>query len=438
MTGQTPIGGDTSDRQGTGNEAVDVQEVEDRRGGDAATPRTPGALCGLRVLEIGSLIAGPFAGRLLGDFGADVIKIEAPGQPDPLRQWGQAEKDGHHVFWTVHARNKRCITLDLRRPEGREVFLRLVETSDVVVESFRPGTLERWGLDYEVLSSRNPGVVLARISGYGQTGPLSTRPGYASVAEAASGLRHANGYPGQAPPRMAVSLGDSLGGMFALQGILAALLERDRSGRGQIVDAALTEACLAIMESMVPDYDLAGHVRQPSGTRLDGIAPSNLYRSADGAWVVIAANQDTVFARLCAAMGRPDLPGDPRFVDHVARGHHQDEIDAIVGEWAGTLDAKLLVETLNVAGVVSGPVNTVAEVVHDPQLAARGLLVPHHDDRLGQSVLGVGMVPRLSATPGGVRWAGPAEPGSHNHEVYAELLAMTSAELGALAETGVI
>jgi formyl-CoA transferase len=398
----------------------------------------PGALDGTRVLELGTLIAGPFCGRLLADHGADVIKLEAPDRPDPLREWGQAEQDGHHFFWTVHARNKRCITLDLRRPEGQDLFLRLVDTADVLVESFRPGTLERWGLGPDVLAERNPGLVVARVSGYGQTGPLATKPGYASVAEAVSGMRHLNGFPGGPPPRAALSIGDSLAGMFAAQGVLTALLARGRTGRGQVVDAALSESCLALLESTIPDFSRTGLVRGPGGTRLEGLAPSNLYRCADDRWLIIAANQDTVFARLCAAMDRPDLVDDPRFATHTARGRNQDEIDAIVGDWAARYGADDLTTLLEDAGVVVGPVNTVAEVVDDPQFRARGMLVEHFDERVGADVLGPGVVPVLTGTPGSVRWAGPPRPGSHNAEVYGGLLGLADAEIEGLERAGVV
>lgn len=408
---------------------------------DAENPRP--ALDGIRVLELGTLIAGPFCGRLLADFGADVVKVEAPDRPDPLRVWGQAEQDGHHFFWTVHARNKRCVTLDLRVERGRELFLDLAETADVVVESFRPGTLERWGLGYDVLAARNPGLILARVSGYGQTGPHRERPGYASVAEAVSGMRHLNGFPGGPPPRTALSIGDSLAGMFAVQGVLAALHARDRpggpsEGRGQVVDVALTEACLALLESTIPDYAATGHVRGPGGTRLEGLAPSNLYRSADGRWLIIAANQDTLFARLCSAMGRPELATDPRFATHAARGRHQDEIDAIVAAWAAEHDAEDLSAILEAAGVVVGPVNTVAEVVADPQLRARGMLVPHRHEGIDADVLGPGVVPRLDGTPGRIRWSGPERPGTHNGEVFSDTLGIPARELAALAADGVI
>lgn len=398
----------------------------------------PGALDGIRVLEVGTLISGPFAARLLGDMGAEVIKIEPPGSPDPIRTWGQAEVDGHHFFWTVHARNKKCVTLNLRTPRGRELFCDLAARCDIIVENFRPGTLEKWNLGYEVLRERNPGIILVRVSGYGQTGPDAGKAGYASVAEAVSGLRHMNGFPGGPPPRLALSLGDTLAGMFATQGALAALYRRTVTGEGQVVDVALTEACLAVQESTIPDYDAGGVIRGPSGTRLEGIAPSNIYRSADGSWVVIAANQDTVFARLCAAMDRPELASDVRFVDHVARGRNQDEIDGIIGEWAAQRQPDDIIDTLSAAGVIAGPINTVADVVRDPQFQARGMLVEHYDEAAGRTVLGPGVVPVLSATPGGVRSSGPARPGQHNNEVYGQLLGLGAEELAGLADEGVL
>ncbi|WP_396905259.1 CaiB/BaiF CoA transferase family protein [Mycolicibacterium phlei] len=397
-----------------------------------------GPLDGIRVLELGTLISGPFAGRLLGDMGAEVIKIELPNSPDPLRTWGQAELDGHRFFWTVHARNKKAVTLDLRKAAGRELFLDLVERSDIIVENFRPGTLEKWNLGYDVLRERNRGIILVRVSGYGQTGPEAHKAGYASVAEAASGLRHMNGFPGGPPPRLALSLGDTLAGMFAAQGAMAALYRRTVTGEGQVVDAALTEACLAVQESTIPDYDVGGVVRGPSGTRLEGIAPSNIYQAADGSWVVIAANQDTVFRRLCDAMGQPELATDERFVDHLARGRNQDELDRIIGEWAAQRQPDDIIETLSAAGVIAGPINTVAEVVKDPQLRARGMLVEHFDERVQRNVLGPGVVPVLSQTPGTVRSAGPARPGQHNEEIYCGLLGKTAAELEALHAEGVL
>jgi formyl-CoA transferase len=397
-----------------------------------------GPLEGLRVLELGTLIAGPFAGRLLGDMGAEVIKIEPPGAPDPLRTWGQAELDGHHFFWTVHARNKKAVTLDLRKGGGRELFLDLVEKSDIVVENFRPGTLEKWNLGYDVLRGRNRGIIVVRVSGYGQTGPDAHKAGYASVAEAASGLRHLNGFPGGPPPRLALSLGDSLAGMFAAQGALAALYRRGVTGEGQVVDVALTESCLAIQESTIPDYDVGGVVRGPSGTRLEGIAPSNIYRSADGSWVVIAANQDTVFARLCQAVGRPELAADDRFATHGARGRNQDELDKIIGDWAARRPPGEIIETLSNAGVIAGHINTVAEVVEDPQLRARGMIAEHWDERVERSILGPGIVPVFSESPGRIRNAGPARPGQHNDDVYIGLLGKAAEELDELRAEGAL
>jgi formyl-CoA transferase len=399
----------------------------------------PGPLAGLRLIELGTLLAGPFAGRLLGDMGAEVIKIEAPGQPDPLRDWGQARYEGRTLWWPVQSRNKKCITLNLREPRGQELLLELVRGADVVCENFRPGTLERWNLGYDRLSDVNPGLVLARVSGYGQTGPYAERAGYASVAEAMGGLRYINGFPGEAPPRTGISLGDSLAAMFAVQGILAALYHRDAlgGGRGQVFDVSLMEASFALLESAVPEYDRLGIVRQPSGTGIKGVAPSNIFKSRDGLWVVIAANQDTVFRRLCEAIGRPELADDPRYATHIARGENQEEIEGIVADWARERDAAEIDRVLNEAGVVCGPIYTVAEIFRDPQYAAREMLVEHVDPEFGPYI-GPGIVPKFSDTPGAVRWSGTWEHGSHNEEVYSGLLGLSDAELGRLREDGVI
>jgi formyl-CoA transferase len=399
----------------------------------------PGPLAGLRVIELGTLLAGPFAGRLLGDMGAEVIKVEAPGKPDPLREWGQARYEGRTLMWPVQARNKKCVTLDLRTSRGQELLLELVRVADVLTENFRPGTLERWGLGYERLSEIHPGLVLARISGYGQTGPYAGRAGFASVAEAMGGLRHINGFPGEAPPRTGVSLGDSLAAMFAVQGILAALYHRDAlgGGRGQVVDVSLMESSFAMLESTVPEYDRLGIVREPAGTNLVGIAPSNIFRSRDDLWMVIAANNDNLFGRLCDAMGLPELADDPRFATHVARGENQEEIEGIVAEWAARHDAVEIDRVLNEAGVVCGPIYTVAEIFQDPQYAAREMLVEHVDPEFG-SYVGPGIVPKFSETPGAVRWSGTWEQGSHNEEVYCGVLGLSDAELGRLREDGVV
>jgi len=413
-----------------------------RAGAEPVTERgaTHGPLTGMRMIELGTLLAGPFAGRLLGDMGAEVLKVEAPGKPDPLRDWGHARYEGRSLWWPVQSRNKKCITLNLREPRGQELLLELVRVADVVTENFRPGTLERWNLGYDRLSAANPGIVLARISGYGQTGPYAERAGFASVAEAMGGLRYINGFPGEAPPRTGISLGDSLAAMFAVQGILAALYRRDAlngDGRGQVVDVSLMEASFALLESAVPEYDRLGIVRQPSGTGLKGVAPSNIFKSRDDTWVVIAANQDAVFRRLCDAMGRPELADDPRYATHLARGEHQDEVDGIVAEWAAQHDAHEIDRILNEAGVVCGPIYSIAEIFEDPQFRAREMLVEHVDPDFGPYV-GPGIVPKFSETPGVIRWSGTWEEGSHNEEIYCGLLGLSASELDGLREDGIV
>jgi formyl-CoA transferase len=412
---------------------------EDGTPADGPGTRGPGPLAGLRLIELGTLLAGPFAGRLLGDMGAEVIKVEPPGKPDPLRDWGQARYEGRTLWWPVQARNKKCITLNLRDQKGQELLRELVRVADAVTENFRPGTLERWNLGYEQLSAVNPRIVLARISGYGQTGPYAERAGYASVAEAMGGLRYINGFPDEPPPRAGISLGDSLAAMFAVQGILAALYQRDvlGHGRGQVVDVSLMEASFALLESAVPEYDRLGLVREPMGTHLKGIAPSNIFRSRDNLWIVIAANQDGVFRRLCDAMGRPELADDPRFATHVPRGENQEEIEGIVADWAAQHDAGEIDRILNEAGVVCGPIYTVAEIFADPQYKAREMLVEHVDPGFGPYI-GPGIVPKFSDTPGEVQWSGTWEEGSHNEEIFCGLLGLTDAELDALRKDSVV
>jgi formyl-CoA transferase len=394
-----------------------------------AAPREtdgPGPLAGVRAIELGMLLAGPFTGRLLGDMGAEIIKIEPPGQPDPLRDWGKARYKGRSLWWPVQSRNKKCCTLNLRTERGQELLLELVARSDVLVENFRPGTLEKWNLGPERLWQANPRLVIARVSGYGQTGPYGPRAGFASVAEAMGGIRHINGFPGEPPPRMHISLGDSLAGMFAAQGILAALYWRDAlgGGRGQVVDVSLMEACFALLESTVPEYDRLGIVRGPAGTGLQGVAPSNIFKSRDDKWMVIAANADNVFRRLCEAMGQPELADDPKFATHLARGENQEELEGIVAAWALQHDADEIDRILNEAGVICGPIYTVADIFEDPQYRAREMLVEHEDSDFG-TYIGPGIVPKFTETPGEVRWSGTWEEGSHNREVYGELLGLS-------------
>jgi formyl-CoA transferase len=398
----------------------------------------PGPLAGVRVIELGMLLAGPFTSRLLGDMGAEIIKIEAPGQPDPLREWGKARYEGRSLWWPVQSRNKKCCTLNLRTEKGQELLLELARQSDVLTENFRPGTLEKWNLGPEQLWEANPGLVIARISGYGQTGPYASRAGFASVAEAMGGIRFINGFPGEPPPRIHISLGDSLAGMFAAQGILAALYRRDvAGGRGQVVDVSLLESCFALLESTVPEYDRLRVVRGPGGTGLKGVAPSNIFQSRDGRWIVIAANADNVFRRLCEAMDRPELADDPRFATHLTRGDNQLAIEEIVSEWAGARDAAEIDRVLNDAGVICGPIYTIADIFEDPQFQARDMLLPHEDPEFGEYV-GPGIVPKFSETPCQVRWSAPWDEGSHNRDVYGGMLGLSDDDLAGLKAEGVL
>jgi crotonobetainyl-CoA:carnitine CoA-transferase CaiB-like acyl-CoA transferase len=410
----------------------------------AAEPRErdtsgSGPLAGIRVVELGQLLAGPFTGRLLGDWGAEVIKVEAPGQPDQIREWGKARYQGRSLWWPVQSRNKKCVTLNLRTEQGQQLLLELVKRSDVVTENFRPGTLEKWNLGWEQLSEANPRIILCRVSGYGQTGPYAKRAGFASVAEAMGGIRYINGFPGEPPPRMHISLGDSLAGMFAAHGILAALYWRDAlgGGKGQVVDVSLLESSFALLESMVPEYDRLGIVREPGGIHLKGIAPSSIFKSKDGKWIVIAANADNVFRRLCDAIGRPELADDPRFSTHLARGDNQDEIEGLIAEWASARSAKEIDRVLNEAGVICGPIYTIADIFEDEHYRAREMLLEHEDPEFGRYI-GPGIVPKFSETPGAVRWSATWEEGSHNREVYGGLLGLSDDELAALEEEGVL
>jgi len=397
-----------------------------------------GPLAGLRVLELGALLAGPFVGRLVADLGAEVVKVEAPDRPDPMRSWGQATYRGRSLWWPVLSRNKRCVTLNLRTSEGQALLLELVARCDAVVENFRPGTLERWNLGFDRLRTANPSIVLVRLSGYGQTGPYAERAGYAAAAEAMGGLRYVNGYPGQDPPRAGVSLGDSLAGMFATMGLLAALYNRDAlAGEGQVVDVSILESCFALMESAAPEFDLLGKVREPGGTRLPGIAPSNVFTASDSKKLVIAANQDSVFRRLCAAMDMPALADDPRYATHRARAEHQDELDAVIAEWAARLPAAEIAERLNAEGVVCAPIYSIEDIFADPHVREREMLVEHDDPELGR-YMGPGVLPKFSDTPGGVRWTGRWEPGADNEAVYGELLGLDGEALDGLRERGVI
>jgi formyl-CoA transferase len=399
----------------------------------------PGPLAGVRVIELGMLLAGPFTGRLLGDMGAEVIKVEPPGQPDPLREWGKARYQGRSLWWPVQSRNKKCVTLNLRTDQGQKLMLELVKHADVLTENFRPGTLERWNLAPDQLWESNPKLVIARISGYGQTGPYAPRAGFASVSEAMGGIRHINGFPDEPPPRMHISLGDSLAGMYAAQGILAALYKRDALGfgRGQVIDVSLLESSFSLLESTVPEYDRLGIVRGPGGTGLKGVAPSNIFKSSDDKWVVIAANADNVFRRLCEAMGQAELVDDDRFSTHLARGENQEELEGIVADWAGARDAAEIDRVLNEAGVICGPIYTIADIFEDEHYKARDMLLEHEDPEFG-TYIGPGLVPKFSETPSAVRWSAPWQEGSHNTDVYCGLLGLSHEDLASLREHDVI
>lgn len=397
---------------------------------------TEGPLAGLTVIEMGTLIAGPFCGQILGDFGATVIKLEDPGKGDPMRQWGRSLPMGHSPWWPVIGRNKRSVTLNLRDPEGQAIARKLIAGADVLIENFRPGAMEKWGLGYEALSTENPRLVMARVSGFGQTGPYAQRAGYALIGEAMGGLRYITGEPDRAPARAGISVGDSLAGLHAALGTMMALHARERTGRGQIVDAAIYESVLSVMENLITEYGLTGYVRERSGSVLPGIAPSNAYPTADGALVVIGANQDTLFKRLCEAMGRPELSADPRYAGHAARGENQAALDALIGAWTATLTATDLLALMEANGVAAGRVYRAPDMLDDPQFAAREAIVETPHPVFG-SVKMQNAFPKLSDTPGGVRWPGPGL-GEHTDEVLGERAGVSAEDLVKLRERGVI
>jgi formyl-CoA transferase len=395
-----------------------------------------GPLTGVRVIETGSLIAGPFCGQLLGDFGAEVIKVEDPGKGDPMREWGNQRPQGFSLSWPIIARNKKSVTCDLRKAGGQQLMRRLVEESDVLVENFRPGTLERWGLGYERLSAINPRLILVRVTGYGQDGPYAKRAGFGSVGEAMGGLRYITGEPGRAPSRTGVSLGDSLAGTFAALGAVMALFARQRTGQGQVVDSAIYEAVLALMEGLIPEWELAASRRERTGSVLPGVAPSNIYPTKDGSQVLIAANRDTVFNRLAEVMGRPELITDERYGTHGARGEHQAALDSLVTAWTSERRADEVLDRLHAAGVPAGLIYTAEEMLDDPHFKAREAIVRLVHHTLGEFPM-QNVAPRLSATPGSVRSLGP-ELGQHNEEIYGRLLRLDAETRARMHSEGVI
>ena len=394
--------------------------------------QTAGALSDLRVIEMGSLIAGPFCGQLLGDMGAEVIKIEPPGEGDPMRQWGR----GQPVWWEVIARNKKSVSINLRVPEGQALARRLIEGADILVENFRPGMLETWGLSPESLLAANPRLIIVRMSGYGQDGPYAQRTAFGLIGEAMGGWRHIVGDPDRPPSRMGVSIGDSLAATYGCLGALSALHHREKTGQGQIVDSALYEAVLQVMEALIPEYTVAGMTRERSGAILPGIAPSNVYTALDGDYL-IGANQDAIFGRLCAAMGQPELASDPRYATHVARGQNQAELDALINAWTGTLSVETLEALLIAHGVPAGRVYRAPEMLNDPHFAAREAILTLPHPRWGEIKM-QNVFPKLSKTPGGVRSLAPQSVGEHNADILGGRLGLSPDDLATLHRDGVI
>ncbi len=400
------------------------------------TKQDAGALSGLRVLELGHALAGPFAGYLLAGYGADVIKIEAPGTGDLIRKWRMMHGDTSY-WWYSLARNKKSITVNLRTDGGRDLVKRFVGSGiDVVIENFKPGRMESWGLGYDVLSALNPKLVMARISGYGQTGPSASKPGFANVAEAVAGLRYLTGEPGRPPVRSGVSVGDSMAGMHAAFGVLSALYARERTGRGQVVDVALNESILNHMESLIPEFDATGHVRERCGARLEGIVPSNTYRCGDGTFVAIGGNSNPIFKRLMNLVGRPDLADHPALKDNDGRVDHAAKLDEAIEAWTLKNTQADVVAALDDADVPGGPINNARDLATDPQLNARGAFdtVQLPD---GSSLKISGVFPKLSETPGKTRWPGP-ELGAHTDSVLTGVLGLSTEEVAALRKTGVV
>ncbi len=392
-----------------------------------------GALAGLRVVELGQLLAGPFCGQLLGDMGAEVIKVEPPGAGDPMRHWGLGSDK---VNWEVISRNKKSVSANLRVPEGQALVRRLIATADVLIENFKPGTLEKWGLGPEALHAETPGLIIARMSGYGQTGPYSDRAGFGGIGEAMGGWRYIVGEPDRPPSRMGISIGDSLTATYGCMGVLAALHSRHATGKGQVIDTALYEAVLQVMESVIPEYDHMGIIRERSGSILPGIAPSNVYRCRDGEFM-IGANNDMIFRRLCTAMGEPELADDPRYATHVARGHNQAELDARVNAWTGRHSIAEVEALMVEHSIPAGKVYRAPEMIADPHFQARAAIVEVETERFGPLKM-QNVVPRLSATPGSIRSPAPSQVGQHNDEIWGGLLGIDAAERTRLAATGVI
>ena len=396
-----------------------------------------GPLTGIRVLELGSFIAGPFAGQLLGDYGAEVIKIEPPKVGDPMRKWGHCDPNGHSYWWPAIARNKHSVAINLRSDEGREIVRRLALQSDVVLENFTPGRLSEWQLGYSDLAKENPGLIMTHVSGFGQTGPRATDPGFGSIGEAMGGIRHTTGWPDRQSTRAGISLGDAIASLFAVIGTMAALNERQRSGKGQEVDVAIYEAVFALMESTIADFELGGHIRGRTGSILPGVAPSNVYPTADGANVLIAGNADAIFRRICEVMQQPELADDPRYVDHEHRGTNQEELDDLIGAWTATFLVDDLEALLDTHAIPYGRIFTAPDMLSDPQFAARELIKRYEDEVLGQEVPMAAPVPMFSRTPAVIASTGP-ELGQHTEQVLQEVAGYSGEQIANMRERKVI
>jgi len=382
------------------------------------TSLTSGPLEGVRVIEMGSLIAGPYAGALFAQFGADVIKIEPPIIGDPLRKWRKMDGDTS-LWWYSQSRNKQSLTLNLKDPDAQEVLKRLVSEADVLIENFRPGTLEKWNLGWDALSKVNPRLVMLRVSGYGQSGPQAGKPGFAAIAEAIGGLRYLIGYPDRAPVRTGVSIGDTLASLYGVIGSLMALRHAEATGEGQVVDVSLVESVLAVTESLIPEYGADGTIRERTGSSLPGIAPSNTYTTRDGRYLVLAANGDSIFNRLMHAIGRPDIADDPQFKHNDGRAKASDELDTILGAWSASVSLTEALDILEAAEVPASGINSVAEVVEDEQIQARGS-IERYALESGLNLCMPAAVPKLTKTPGGTRWLGP-KLGEHNESILESL-----------------
>jgi len=391
-------------------------------------------LAGLKVIEMGTLIAGPFCARLMAEFGAEVIKIEAPEGGDPLRTWRKLHQ-GTSLWWYVQARNKKSVTVNLKHPTGQEIVRKLAAEADIVVENFRPGAMESWNLGWEQLSALNPKLVMVRLSGFGQTGPYRDRPGFGAIGESMGGLRHLTGFPDRAPCRVGVSIGDSIAALHGVIGALMALRHRDKTGKGQVVDVALYESVFNLMESLLPEYGLFDYVRQRSGASLPGIVPSNTYPCADGKYVVIGANADSIFKRMMAAIGREDMANNPAMAKNDGRVAHTDEIENAIADWTSRHTLDQVVETLEKAEVPVGRIYDIADIAADPHYQARGMIqqAPMPD---GRPLKVPGIVPKMSETPGEIRWLGPTL-GAHTAEVLSAL-GYDAAAQRALREQGAI